>query len=97
MTIIKPRTSIRPFMNPAMLAMLMGIIAFGACALFIYNRTVDLNHALQTQQQALDALHAANTTLKNKLYQTLDTRHLQTLVQEKGFIKITAPHYLSLL
>ncbi len=84
-------------MNFAMLIMLIGIIAFGSCALFIYNQTVNLNHALQAQKQTADALYAANTALKNKLYQTLDMQNLQVLIKEKGFIKITAPRYLSLL
>lgn len=77
--------------------MLVAIIAFGACAIALYNQTVNLEHGLQAERRTLENLHAANTELKNKFYQAIDMQNLQTIIKERGFIKITAPHYLSLL
>lgn len=76
---------------------LLTIIILSGLNIYMYNRSVNLQNIITQKERSFDVARAANTELKNKLYQTLDTKNLQTLVEKKGFIKIIKPSYLSLL
>ena len=97
MTIFQPHKKQSPFFTVSLVFMLALLIIFGALNMFIYNETVDLQYAIQAEGNTLQELRSTNTALKSTLYQTLDARNLKALVEQKGFIKITAPQYVSSL
>ncbi len=76
---------------------LFAIIILSGLNVFMYNHSVNLQQEITEEEQLFTSERATNATLKNKLYQTLDAKNLQTLIEEKGFIKIVKPYYLSLL
>lgn len=72
------------------------VIICGAIGnIFIYNKTVDLKHAINEQEKIMEQTRAQNASLKNELYQALDASTLHVRAREQGFIKIIAPQYLA--
>lgn len=75
--------------------MLILIILGAASTILMYNRTVDLTHAITEQKKIMEQIQTKNAFLVNKLYQALDIKTLNALAREQGFIKITSPQYLA--
>lgn len=95
MTIINPKKIRRSFINPLMCATLMVVVCGTVGNILIYNKTVELKHAINEQEKIMERTRAQNASLKNEFYQALDTGVLSARAREQGFIKITAPQYLA--
>lgn len=95
MTIINLKKTRRSFISPFICAALILIVGGATLNILIYNKTVNVKHIIKQQEKIIEQARAENASVKNKLYQALDTSALQTLAREQGFIKITAPQYLA--
>lgn len=97
MTIIQPKKTPRRALGLYMLAALIFTIILTLINVMLYTNVVNLQHTVKAQQQTTEELRAINGELTNNLYRALDPATLQSLVRERGFIKVLKFHYLSLL
>lgn len=95
MTIIEPKKN-KQSSNFVVIGLILLLTFLAYWSVSIYNQTVNLRHALGDGEQELQNLKVANAELKNSFFQLTDPKNLISLGQERGLVKITAPHYLEL-
>ena len=92
MTLIQPNQ--KSFIH-ALLFSFIVILIFGAFALiFLYNRSVNLEHSLLRAEGELWKLQAARAEMQDKIFALSSDANLRKLSEERNLVKDNNPHYL---
>ncbi len=71
------------------------ILIFGASYLiFLYNRSVNMEHSLSAAQGELRKLQTARAEIQDKIFGLSSDANLQKLSEERNLVKDKNPHYL---
>ena len=61
---------------------------------FLYNELVDLRHEFQRQNDDIQKAEVSNAELKNNLYNIIDARNLEALVEGQYLVLDNDPQYI---
>lgn len=71
------------------------ILIFGASDLiFLYNRSVNMEHSLSAAQGEFRKLQTARAEIQDKIFGLSSDANLQKLSEERNLVKDKNPHYL---
>ncbi len=92
MTIIQPH--IAHHFNRVIAFLIIALLGEALMLVMFYNHFVNLQHAITSGHEALRTAQMENAELKDAIFTLLDTQHLRSLAESKGFIEERHPHYL---
>ncbi len=79
----------------AMRWLFVGVVVFGSIVVVLNNKTVTLHRLVAQKEKIVDQLKLQNAQLKNSFYAVLDTRTLVATAEKMGYVKDSAPAYLT--
>lgn len=92
MTIIQPNKNF--IFNPALVLLAVFLVFLAIFGIQLYNQNVGLRHAVSENQKKFQEQSALNAEYKNKYYQILNNRNIETVARQKGLIPDKNPAYL---
>lgn len=93
MTIIQPNKNDNK-LNFLISFSISGLVVFAVWGIFLYNQMVNFRHEFSNLEKVVQQKEVENAELKNNLFQTTDTRNLETLVNQKSLILDKKPEYV---
>jgi cell division protein FtsL len=95
MTVIKPQPN--DTLLRAVIAALLGAAALAAIALvFLYNRSVNLQHAVSGVQDDIKQLELGNAELQDKVFAIFTNGRMEAFAEAHGFVKDKNPRYFEI-
>ena len=92
MTIIQPNKNNKSNLLVFIL-MTAGVLSV-VWGVFLYNELVDLRHEFQRQNDDIQKAEVSNAELKNNLYNIIDARNLEALVEGQYLVLDNDPQYI---
>jgi len=68
-------------------------VAAAVWGIFLYNRLVDMRHEVKRQEENIRRAEVTNAELKNNLYNILDAKNLEPLINKQSLIFDKNPEY----
>ena len=94
MTIIKPGTTNDTLIR-LMLFLLVGFLVIAAITLvFVYNMTVNIQHALTAAKTELKDVQTGNAELQDRVFSLFATAQVEAFATARGLVKDKTPRYI---
>ncbi len=72
----------------------MILSVFATWSIMLYSETVNLAHALNSEQEAYNAASSELTKLKNELFTLTDAKKLRVMAEQLGLKRVRSPEYI---
>ena len=78
-----------------LMGLLGSVILSGMLLVFLYNRTVNLQHAVSSAEKDIKTMQTESAELQDRIYAVFASAHVEAFAAEHGLVKDKTPQYLT--